>query len=409
MVLYLLPILYLSISPPLNDVTTLMRGAVLVGTVLVISILRPPKFQSHTFLIVLFTIILSGYMISFIVNKKSYIDFLVGQYGRSQGFFTLIALFLVFIISAEQVSKMDQKALKILDILVYMVIIYGVIQILRIDPISWGKEYDGIFLTLGNPNFAGAAVGIVSVVPIFQFIVQKGLVKYLNLLKLFILGIILIFISSVQGFMIYSLVIVIMFYLLFREKINFKRYRSIIYFSVPTSLFLLLIFLQQNKKFNQVIAFIDSTAHVSDRLLHWELAFSIWQDNKFLGVGLSEMSKVSSQYRTIEMVQKWGDYLYPDKSHNVVMDAFVGGGLFVGIAYILLYLYISFCAVKAIKLIENPFKDYQIAIWFTIWFSYLFQSMISPSHIFIDSMGAISGGYVYGIYLQAKRIQKVKI
>ena len=190
MVLYLLPILYLSISPPLNDVTTLMRGAVLVGTVLVISILRPPKFQSHTFLIVLFTIILSGYLISFIVNNKSYIDFLVGQYGRSQGFFTLIALFLVFIISAEQFSKMDQKALKILDILVYMVIIYGVIQILRIDPISWGKEYDGIFLTLGNPNFASAAVGIVSVVPIFQFIVQKGLVKYLNLLKLFILGII---------------------------------------------------------------------------------------------------------------------------------------------------------------------------------------------------------------------------
>lgn len=409
MVLYLLPILYLSISPPLNDVTTLMRGAVLVGTVLVISILRPPKFQSHTFLIVLFTIILSGYMISFIVNKKSYIDFLVGQYGRSQGFFTLIALFLVFIISAEQVSKMDQKALKILDILVYMVIIYGVIQILRIDPISWGKEYDGIFLTLGNPNFAGAVVGIVSVVPIFQFIVQKGLVKYLNLLKLFILGIILIFISSVQGFIIYSLVIVIMFYLLFRKKINFKRYRSIIYFSVPISLFLLLIFLQQNKKFNQVIAFIDSTAHVSDRLLHWELAFSIWQDNKFLGVGLSEMGKVSSQYRTIEMVQKWGDYLYPDKSHNVVIDAFVGGGLLVGIAYVLLYLYISFCAVKAIKLIENPFKDYQMAIWFTIWFTYVFQSMLSPSQIFIDSIGAISGGYVYGIYLQAKRIQKVKI
>lgn len=409
MVLYLLPILFLSISPPLNDVTTLMRGAVLVGIVLVISILRPPKFQSHTFLIVLFTIILSGYVISFIVNKQSYIDFLVGSYGRSQGFFALVALFLVFIISAEQVSKVDKKALKILDILVYMVIIYGVIQILRIDPISWGNEYDGIFLTLGNPNFASAAVGAVSVVPIFQFIVQKGLVKYLNLLKLFILGIILIFISAIQGFIIYSLVIVIMFYLLFRKKINFKRYRSIIYFLVPISLFLLLIFFQQNKKFNQVIAFIDSTAHVSDRLLHWELAFSIWQDNKFLGVGLSEMGKVSSQYRTIEMVQKWGDYLYPDKSHNVVIDAFVGGGLFIGIAYVLLYLYISFCAVKAIKLIENPFKDYQIAIWFTIWFVYLFQSMLSPSQIFIDSIGAISGGYVYGIYLQAKRIQKVKI
>ena len=58
---------------------------------------------------------------------------------------------------------------------------YGIIQKLNLDPINWEKGA-GLGATVGNPNFFGALLGILSIIPLFYFFNPKIKYKYLHLL-----------------------------------------------------------------------------------------------------------------------------------------------------------------------------------------------------------------------------------
>ena len=142
--------------------------------------------------------------------------------------------------------------------------------------------------------------------------------------------------------------------------------------------------------------FIDKSLQVTARLEHWGLAIRMIQDNFFLGVGIDNMQNYSSQYLTLANHKLWGNYLHPDKSHNIVLDSFVTGGILVGTAYILFILFILLLIIRILK--SNINKNMILHLFACIWIGYLFQIMVSPSQLVIDTLGYLAAGSIVGIY-----------
>ena len=94
MINYVLPILFFSITTFSLSVTTLFRSGILVLLALVILIIKPVKFGNYKVITILFFIIIVMYTASFIVNDQSYVNFLIGTFGRNVGILALIGLFL---------------------------------------------------------------------------------------------------------------------------------------------------------------------------------------------------------------------------------------------------------------------------------------------------------------------------
>ena len=76
------------------------------------------------------------------------------------------------------------------------------IQKLDLDPINWEKG-SGIGSTLGNPNFYGALLGVLSIIPLFYFFEPKDKYKYLHLITYILVFIQTFMIGGSQGYIIF--------------------------------------------------------------------------------------------------------------------------------------------------------------------------------------------------------------
>ena len=71
--------------------------------------------------------------------------------------------------------------------------IYGYLQYFGLDPLPWMSPFGAISLTLGNPNFAGALFGMITVVGLAKIILAKNLLHKMTYTLLFISSIFLSF------------------------------------------------------------------------------------------------------------------------------------------------------------------------------------------------------------------------
>ena len=180
--LSLLPILlFFSITPFTTNVTTLLRTGLVALFAFIILFIKPIDFRKYILLTILFSTIIICFTISFILNQQNYSNFLIGTYGRNTGILTLTGLFLLILQSAEYFSIFKEKLTSSLYVLLGLSFMYGIIQKLNLDPINWEKGA-GLGATVGNPNFFGALLGILSIIPLFYFFRPKIKYKYLHLL-----------------------------------------------------------------------------------------------------------------------------------------------------------------------------------------------------------------------------------
>ena len=116
MINYVLPIMFFSITTFSLSVTTLFRSGILVLLALLILIIKPVKFGNYRIITILFCIIIFMYTASFIVNDQSYVNFLIGTFGRNIGILALIGLFLLVLESADNFAHSSQKLINSLSV-----------------------------------------------------------------------------------------------------------------------------------------------------------------------------------------------------------------------------------------------------------------------------------------------------
>lgn len=399
--LRILPILlFFSISPFATNVTTLLRSGLIALFAFIILIIKPLDFKKYKIFPLLFTTIITCYVISFIINDQNYSNFLIGTYGRNTGILALTGLFLLTLQSAEYFSIDSNKLISSLYVLFGLSLTYGIIQKLNLDPINWEKGA-GLGATVGNPNYYGALLGFLSIIPLSYFLKPKSKYRYIHLV-FYILTLIQTFIiGGSQGYIIFTFSLIVFIVIKFRVRIFHRLKLVVISFMILfSSIFLIIL-----QNFANITTTLNSNLQFESRLEHWKLSLRIWREYFLFGVGIENLSNFSGEFRN-QTMRNWGLYTLPDKSHNMFLDFFATGGVFVGLSWVVFVFFVYQRIFFLLKNTDAKTQNRNVFVLSVIWSSWIFQTFFSPSHIVLDACGMMVAGALIGLSSRIKNESK---
>lgn len=403
MIFLIIPIMFLAINPMLYETGTIFRATLLAVITALYCLFNPPKLVNYKLFIIPTILIISWYLLGWAFHDQSYADFLLGSYSRGFGLLTLIGLYLLLFISADNVIENIKWLFGALYFTLSLALIYGTFQAFGLDFFKYKLNFEGIRLTLTNPNFSSAFLGILSVVPFGMLLSKQSKYKILNL-PFFVVTEILIFqTASTQGFVL-SMIgcsILIVFRFLPVKCYSPKYLAGILVLSF-ISLVIVFATVINLKVFDNLAKYLNVNLGITGRLEHWLTGVRIWKDNPIFGVGIENMGKFSGQYLSDDFLL--GGFVNPDKSHNMVIDHFANGGIVVGMSWIYLITLVSWVAFRLQESSTPGIDDHKKQILVAIWVTYVIQTFVSTDHLVIAVLGMISAGGILRMNFERTRL-----
>jgi O-antigen ligase len=404
MFLALIPLVFVSVGWFANDPVTLFASTVLqIGAFAGVLLFPRGTWKRSWILLLPFAVVL-GYLISAVVNGQGLASLYLGGYQRNFGVATWLALAIVFLIGAQGEVKVRGYLDWVLPGVLIAGLSYGLVQFLDKDPLPWTNPYNAVSLTLGNPNFAGAFFGILSVIAFSRIFVDKGVIQKSFGVVLFAAT---VFISLKTNSLQSPLLIVggiVVFTLLanFGSKSGLGRVAKISSGGVlgAAVVGVVVLFAGSGSWLATAREKLFFQGSVAQRLDYWRTGFEIWRDNPIFGVGTDQFQRYAALYRTPEQVKRDGVFVIPDKSHNVLIDHFANGGLVVGLIWVAFVISVFYMLVKALRINESVQLRRDLALLGTMWSTYVLQALISPDQIVLSLIGYSSAGLIAGIYLK---------
>jgi O-antigen ligase len=411
MFLALSPLVVLSVGWFAHDPVTLFASAVLLIVALAgVLLLRGDGWKKSRILWLPFAVVI-GYLISAVVNGQGLASIYLGGYQRNFGVATWLALALVVLLGAQGSVKSRGYLDWVLPAVLIAGLGYGLIQFLDKDPLPWTNPYNAVSLTLGNPNFAGAFFGILSVVAVSRIFFGKSIGLKVSGVLLFAAT---VFISLKTNSLQSPLLIVggvLVFGLLSNIGVESGAGRVVKFVSSgvlgASVVGIVVLFTGGGSFLATVREKLFFQGSVAQRLDYWRTGFEIWKDHPIFGVGTDQFQRYAALYRTPEQVKRDGVFVIPDKSHNVLIDHFANGGLIVGLIWIAFVCSIFYILIKALKNNDNIQMHRDLAVLGTMWSTYVLQALISPDQIVLSLIGYSGAGLIAGIYLKDAPVLKV--
>lgn len=384
-----LPLVVFFFYPDLQDPTGIPKLIGLIFGTLALIILnqrylrlvRPMQFLP--WLIVFSYILIQG------LKNNNFEEFILGTYTRNGGIIALISFAIIFtIISNFQINLVSQF-LKIFKLTYLGLLFYGILQEFDLLPFKQTNNYqDSISLTLSNPNFASAYLGIaLSVLP---FLISKvNYIRYLDVISIFFGCYLLFRTDSIQGVMI-ILVNCIIYIMYFKDKLlNTGKKWKVVFTVFTFPILIIIIFNLAN-----IANWLYINGSIRQRFNYWELVVRIFKDNWIFGIGLDNLSNKVNTYRDIEFLRQEGTFTIIDRSHNVFLDHFVNGGILVGSLWLVFIFLVSKKSIRLMCINQSDLpKSSKFAI-IGIWFGYVSQSLISADHLSLTLLAFITSGFI---------------
>ena len=345
--------------------------------------------------------ILSLLIATLLTNVKS-----IGFFGDSQrqlGFFTYLGFVIYMLFAANFFNSYAvNKFIITISVLASTYIVYATLQYTGHDFIIWINQYNPIIGTLGNPNFAAAFMAIIGVLT-FSFAFNPDLSKKFRLIQ-FIMSMSLlwiIFLSDArQGLISYGAGLAVMINILVVNKAKLLGYVYGI-FTFLLSMFVVLGILQIGPF--QRYLYKDS---VSLRGYYWRAGIKMFKENILTGIGVDSYGSNFKYYRDPSYALKYGYELNSTNAHNVYIQHFATGGIFVGVGFILIILYITYMGLKGIKLLSDGKRIFLSGL-FSGWIAYLAQGLVSIDNIGLTVWGWIIGGLIVAFVLDNTSSEKI--
>jgi O-antigen ligase len=344
-----------------------------------------------------------AYFISSIANSQNFFSAISGGYQRNFGIATMFALSILFLFGMSTEINLRQFVnYGLLSVLV-LANIYGYIQIIGLDPLPWTGIHNGVTLTVGNPNFAGALYGMLSCVVFIKILQNKK-----NNFKLLHVGLLISSIylgfrtNAIQSQLLTFLGCLIAVNILYRNdtsKIS-KKLRLLSTSGILASITFIVLLFTTNLLPNLRTQIFNQSS-IPQRLDYWRTGFEIFKDNPIIGVGADGYQRYAALYRNANQVVRDGYMVIPDRSHNVLIDHFANGGLVIGVMWTLLVLSVFYALTKIISNFTHN-QNYDVAILGAVWSTYIAQSLISPDQILLSIIGYSTGGLIIGLYLKQR-------
>lgn len=402
----------LFINPKLTDpfnapkMYLLMLSSVVIASFLIFQ----PRNRTHLMpkgvLTPILTIFIGILAIQVIFTDIKYTA-IFGDNLRQLGFITYFG-FAIFMLSAAKFFKFEARQLFYRSIFVLSVfyIVYGTIQYTGNDPFNWINQYNPIIGTLGNPNYSSALMAILATL-CFSFFFDKDSKKANRTLfiSLFFLLVIVIYLTDASQGMLTMLTGVGLFSAikLFKLRPGFGI-ASFVILIVGAS-FSLAGILQSGP----LERFLYKPS-VTLRGYYWRAGLEMLQNNFFTGVGIERYGANFRQSVNPEFPINFGYELMSNNAHNVPIQLFATGGIFLGSAYLAILFLVMFYALLGVHKLSGTKLNLLIGI-FAAWVAYQLQSLVSIDNIGLTIWGWILGGSIVGLVttsINIKHAQTIK-
>jgi len=411
MFLALIPLVLVSVGWFAHDPVSIFASSVLFAGALTAVLVRSRGTWKKSWILWLPVAVVLAYLTSAMVNGQGLASVYLGGYQRNFGIATWLALTLVVLVGAQGELKIRGFLDWILPIVLIAGLAYGLVQFLDKDPLPWTNPYKAVSLTLGNPNFAGAFFGILSVVAVSRIFIGKTLgIKVFGVLLFTATVFISLKTKSLQSpLLIVGSVLIFALLSNLGAKGRIGRITKFASGGVLSAAVIGVVVL-----FTGGGSFLASARErlffqgsVAQRLDYWRTGFEIWKNHPTFGVGTDQFQRYAALHRTPEQLKRDGVFVIPDKSHNVLIDHFANGGLIVGLIWIAFNVSVFYMLIKSLKNNEKIQVQRDLALLGTIWSTYVLQALISPDQIVLTLIGYSSAGLIAGIYLKDAPTMKI--
>jgi hypothetical protein len=123
-------------------------------------------------------------------------------------------------------------------------------------------------------------------------------------------------------------------------------------------------------------------------------------DKPFTGVGLDRYGAYFKEFREVGYPLRYGFSITSSNAHNTFIQFFATGGIFVGVAYLLLVASVLVTGLKLVKRSQGDERKISLTL-LTAWVGFQAQSLISIDNIGISVWCWLLSGTIYGLNLSS--------
>ena len=342
-------------------------------------------------LLALFTLAL---LVASFVTDVWYVAFF-GEYQRKNGFLTYAAFVIVMYAAARylRVSLM-WRVYTFAMVCGFISAVYGLFQINGRDFVEWNNPYNAIITTVGNPNFAGAVMAMFGTI-VFCAIFDSHVIPVFRVLSVFIFGALVytIYLSQArQGLL--SIGLGVGFFLV----IALYQYRRILGILSGVAVAIVGALAIAGMLQRGPLEYYLYKSSVSVRGFYWRAGWEMFLANPLFGVGVDRYGAYFKEYRETQYSLNYGFDLTSSNAHNVPIQLFATGGIFVGGLYLILLGFIAWRGFVGIYRNTGNARLVVAAV-FAAWLAYQAQSIVSIDNIGLAVWGWLLGGAVVGLSL----------
>ena len=336
-----------------------------------------------------------------LITDNTYTAFF-GEVFRKLGFFTYLGLAIFMVCASLLVDFSNIKQFFIAGLIVSIIVgLYGLLQTTGNDFYEWNNPYNAVIGTVGNPNFASANFSVLSVVCL-SIVLNPGFKikwKVASFSTLLLLLFSIVRSDSRQGLI--SFFVGLSFLLIFKAYEFNKRAGN-------TALIMISILSVGGILGMLQVGPLDKYLYkesLSIRGFYWRAGFEMFRENVLTGVGIDRYGSYFRAYREVNYPLRYGFEISTSNAHNVPINFFATGGLFLGVSYLLLSLFVLSKIVKCIRTTKGDNKNSIVAVS-AAWLAYQAQSVISIDNIGVTIWGWVMSGLIVGL---ANKIEQSKI
>ena len=397
----LIPLSYICITPNLYEALSLSRSLLLITWVLLFVVVKPHFFKIQSKWQLLIFAIPATYVISAVLNNQNSILALLGNHLRNFGILTLLAVGFLVILGTNEKNHI-QSFIKIAILpLTLASIIYSFVQSNGFDPIPWDDKVR-VVLTLGNSNYAAALLGVLTIVPIYEFFHLKQKKFKVLILIPFVLIVWAGLNTQAYQYKVLSLNAVLVFLTIYFwpkiQRVSIFLRASVIGFAVSGVAFYVIA--------NRTTLVTET--NFADRFAQQKEALQMFFDHPIFGVGVDQHYRYVPMYFNQADILRLGSNLIPDKTHNLVIDHLAMGGVFAGALFVSFLIYSIILTYKINNLGKALENRNEFSLLAGIWLTYVLHLFISTDNIFMMTFGYATFGLISQIYYKNRATENNK-
>jgi O-antigen ligase len=344
-------------------------------------------------LVVLF---LSLLLVSTFLSDAPPVVSVFGWLGRADGLLTWFGAMTLFLVGSALTSEARRLVLYFIFLGSGIAVLISMAQIAGFNPVATAG-YGGASSTFGNPNFAGAFLGFISVAAFWMIFDSKQFwLKGLYALLAAGAAVSAWQSTSLQGpvVLVASFIVTFIFFLLFVQGKSRKLTVFLSYVLVTLGVVISVLTLRGLGP----LGFMANEATIKIRQVYWETGVNMARNFPLFGVGPDSFQRYNGANRSDTYIETVGPDIVVSAAHNIPIHTAATLGVPAAILWALLL--ISPMVLLFLRATTNKLElrsNFVVLAVVAIVSGYLIQSLVSIDQISLKMTGWLAAGLLVGV------------